>query len=139
MESRVKKLQQYLMNIIKDLDTNYKQINVDFLDKDEHNYSIDRIPTTATIENWIIGSSLCREVYDFRSRKHYSSEVINNIANIGFFETFEKVIKQKNDTKDLPDIAGIESIKCLNCGTFNNGTTNTAEFDIQIQIEYREE
>ena len=38
----------------------------------------------------------------------------------------------------LPDIVGIESIECLNCGTLINANTNSAEFDIQIQITYRE-
>ncbi len=136
---RISKLRTYLMGIIAELDENYKQINVDFLDSNADNYSLDKIPTTKTIENWIIGSTLCRDVYSFRSRKHYSAEVINNIENIGFFETFENIIKQKNEAGDLPDIAGIESIKCLNCGTFVNGETNTAEFDIQIEIDYREE
>lgn len=126
------------MDIIAELDENYKQINVDFLDSNADNYSLDKIPTTKTIENWIIGNTLCRDVYSFRSRKHYSAEVINNISNIGFFETFENIIKQKNEAKDLPDIEGIESIECLNCGTFVNGETNTAEFDIQIEIDYRE-
>ena len=46
---------------------------------------------------------------------------------------------KNNDNKILPDIKGIESISCLNCGTMNNANTNTAEFDIQIQITYREE
>lgn len=136
---RISKLRTYLMDIIAELDENYKQINVDFLDSNVDNYSLDKIPTTKTIENWIIGNTLCRDVYSFRSRKHYSAEVINNIENIGFFETFENIIKQKNEARDLPDIAGIESIKCLNCGTFASGETNTAEFDIQIEIDYREE
>jgi hypothetical protein len=38
----------------------------------------------------------------------------------------------------LPDIEGIESIECLNAGTMVSANTNTAEFDIQIQIIYRE-
>ena len=49
----------------------------------------------------------------------------------------QQTIKEKNDHNKLPDIDGIETISCLNCGTLNNANTNTAEFDIQIQIEYR--
>ena len=66
------------------------------------------------------------------------ADTMTNIENIGFYETFEKIIKQKNDSNDLPDIQGIQSITCLNCGTLNRANTNTAEFDIQIQIEYKE-
>ena len=41
-----------------------------------------------------------------------------------------------NENGVLPQIEGIESIQCLNCGTMNNAEKNTAEFDIQIQITY---
>ena len=134
---RVTKLREYLMNIISSLNEQYKQININFLSNEPDNYSLDKIPV-APLESWIIGNFFNRDVYSFRSRMNYSADTISNIENIGFYETFEKIIKQKNDANDLPDIEGIESISCLNCGTMNNANTNTAEFDIQIQIEYRE-
>ena len=65
--------------------------------------------------------------------------LINNLKNIGFFEEFEKIIRQNNEQGILPDIENIESIECLNCGTMNIANTNTAEFDIQLQITYRGE
>lgn len=135
---RITKLRAYLFDIIKTLNEQYEQINVNFLSNDINNYSLDKIPTNTEIEQWIIGNILHREVYSFRSRMNYSADVVSNIENIGFYETFEKIIKVKNESNILPDIEGIEAIKCLNCGTMNNATTNTAEFDIQIQIEYRE-
>ena len=135
---RVTKLRLYLMDIISSLKEQYEQLNVDFLSNEPDNYSLDKIPVDPVQEQWIIGNFLKRDVYSFRSRMNYSADVINNIENIGFYETFEKIIKQKDDANDLPDIEGIQSIKCLNCGTMNNAGTNTAEFDIQIQIEYRE-
>ena len=135
---RVTKLRDYLFNIIEELNSQYEQINVNFLSNDINNYSLDKIPIEIDNNGWIIGNILQREVYSFRSRMSYSSDVISNIENIGFYETFARIIKQNNDNNILPDINGIESIKCLNCGTMNNGNTNTAEFDIQIQIEYRE-
>ena len=78
------------------------------------------------------------DVYSFRSRKLYSQDTINNLKNIGFFEQFENKIKSNNEEGILPNIDGIESIECLNCGTMNNADGNTAEFDIQIQITYRD-
>ena len=136
-ELRITKLRLYLMNILKDLRENYKQLNVNFLDKDVNSFSLDKIPTASEVEKWIAGVSIYRDVYSFRSRMNYSADEISNIENIGFYETFEKIIIQKNKSKELPDIDGIQSISCLNCGTLNNANTNTAEFDIQIQIEYR--
>jgi hypothetical protein len=135
---RITKLRTYLMSVISELIEQYGEMNINFLSKEPNNYSLDKIPVNPTQEQWIIGNFLNRDVYSFRSRVNYSADTMTNIENIGFFETFEKLIKQKNDNNILPDIDGIQSISCLNCGSLNNANTNTAEFDIQIQIEYRE-
>ena len=135
---RVTKLRAYLMDIITELIGQYGEMNINFLSSEPNNYSLDKIPVNPTTEQWIIGNFLKRDVYSFRSRMNYSTDTMTNIENIGFYETFEKIIKQKNDNNDLPDIDGIQSITCLNCGTLNRANTNTAEFDIQIQIEYKE-
>lgn len=137
---RVTKLREYLFSIIDTLLTsNDYQINANMLSKDINNYSLDKIPTASTVENWVAGISLKRDVYSFRSRMSYSQDAIENLLNVGFFEIFEEIISDNNDHDTLPNIDGIQSIECLNCGTLNNASTNTAEFDIQIQITYMEE
>lgn len=135
---RVTKLRTYLMDIITELIGQYGEMNINFLSNEPNNYSLDKIPVVTEVQKWIIGDTLYRDVYSFRSRMNYSADTMTNIENIGFYETFEKIIKQKNDNNDLPEIDGIQSISCLNCGTLNRANTNTAEFDIQIQIEYKE-
>lgn len=135
---RVTKLRAYLMDIIEELIGQYGEMNINFLSNEPNNYSLDKIPVNSTVEQWITGTTIYRDVYSFRSRMNYSADTISNIENIGFYETFEKIIKQKDNTNILPDIDGIQSISCLNCGTMNNANTNTAEFDIQIQIVYKE-
>lgn len=137
---RINKLRTYLFTIINEIldDTDY-QINANMLSNDINNYSLDKIPIQQEVEKWITGDTIKRDVYSFRSRNNYSQDAINNLLNVGFFEIFEKLIYSNNNTKVLPDIEGIQSIKCLNCGSMNNATTNTAEFDIQIEITYKEE
>lgn len=134
---RISKLRSYLFTIIDTMtnDSNY-QINADMLG-DVGNYSLDKIPTASTVTRWITGDEIYRDVYSFRSRKGYSQDTINNLQNIGFFESFEGIIKSNNDKGVLPDIKGIESIKCLNCGTLNSVDGTEAIFDIQIEIIYR--
>jgi hypothetical protein len=119
-------------------DKNY-QINANMLSNDINNYSLDKIPTSSQVEKWVTGLEIHRDVFSFKSRNAYSQDVINNLSNIGFFEQFESIIKSNNKKGVLPEIKGIESIECLNCGTMLSSDTNTAEFDIQIQITYREE
>lgn len=135
---RITKLRDYLFNIIDTLmtDENY-QINTNMLSNDINNYSLDKIPTQTTVERWITGIEIHRDVFSFRSRMPYSQDVIINLNNIGFFEDFESIIKSNNENGILPEIEGIEKIECLNCGTMSSAETNTAEFDIQIQITYR--
>ena len=139
-QARISKLREYLFNIIDTLTTDKSyQINANMLSNDINNYSLDKIPTSSQVEKWITGLEIHRDVYSFRSRNAYSQDTINNLSNIGFFEKFESIIKSNNKKGVLPNIKGIESIECLNNATMVSATTNTAEFDIQIQITYREE
>ena len=136
---RISKLREYLFGVINTLTENRNyQINADMLSNDIDNYSLDKIPTASVVSRWISGVEIHRDVYSFRSRMSYSQDTIDNLSNIGFFEQFENAIKTNNYEGILPDIDNIESIECLNCGTLNNTDGTTAEFDIQIQIIYRD-
>lgn len=137
---RINKLRLYLFDILKEIiGEGHYQINADMLSADANNYSLDKIPLASKVETWINGTKTYRDVYSFRSRCMYSQDAINNLKNIGFFEIFENVIETNNRKKVLPDIQGIDSIECLNCGSMNDADTNTAEFEIQIQIKYIKE
>jgi len=136
-ELRVTKLRAYLISIIDTLLTDARYlINANMLSADPQNYSLDKIPTDFKVETWITGNEIHRDVYSFRSRNNYSQDTLNNLINIGFFEVFEQIIRYNNENDILPEINGIQEIKCLNCGSMNNATTNTAEFDIQIEVDY---
>ena len=141
MKTRVAKLGEYLETILETLNSKYKKINADFLGIEVNNYSLDKIPTASEVETWLTGTKICRDVYSFRSRNAYSSDRLNNLKNIGFFEEFQKVINSNNDNGILPKIDNIESIECLNQGTFNyaDKSMKTAVFDIQLQRIYRED
>ena len=139
--TRIAKLGKYLEPILEELNSKYRKINADFLGIDINNYSLDKIPTASEVETWLTGNKICRDVYSFRSRNAYSSDRLSNLKNIGFFETFQKIINSNNDEGVLPKIDNIESIECLNQGTFNyaDESMKTAVFDIQLQIVYRED
>ena len=133
---RISKLRNYLFDTINTLTTNRNyQINADFLG-DVDDFSLDKIPTESIVTKWIDATEVHKDIYSFRSRKSYSLDYINNLENIGFFEDFERSIKSNNDEGVLPDINGIQSIECLNCGTLNSVDGTEATFDIQIQITY---
>ena len=135
--SIIEEVRNYLIPIIKELNSNIKNLNVDMLSDDINSYSLNKMPSEPIVERWITGSTLHKEQYSLRSRNAYSQDTINNLENIGFFEDFQNKIEDNNEKGILPNIDGIESIECLNCGTMLNANTNDAVFDIQIQITYR--
>lgn len=137
-ELRISKLRDYLFTVVDSIKSETYQINANMLSNNPNNYSLDKIPMSSTVERWIDGTEICKDVYSFRSRCKYSQDTITNLINVGFFEKFEKLIKSNNKEGILPDIVGIQNIQCLNCGTMNSATTGTAEFDIQIQVTYKE-
>ena len=113
------------------------QININMLSNDINNYSLDKLPADSTVEKWIMGVEIHKDTFSFRGRLPYSQDVDINLTNIGFFEDFEYIVNSNNKKGILPEIEGIESIECLTPGTIASITSNTAEFDIPIQIKYR--
>ena len=134
-KTRISKTRDYLFNVISIL-RNINQINANYLSNEKDNYSLDKIPTEKKARPNILGGGEYRQVYSFRGRLPYGQTSKTNFEIMGFFEEFEDIIESNNNKGILPDINGIISIECLDCASVNNTQTNTAEFDIQIQITY---
>ena len=133
---RITKVRGYLFEVINIL-RSINQINANYLSNETDNYSLDKIPTERIVGRpYIIGGGRYRDVYSFRGRLPHGQDAETNLEIMGFYEDFERIIESNNNKGILPDIDGIESIECLNCATVNNAGTNSAEFDIQIQITY---
>ena len=137
---RIQKIIDYITDLIKELNSDYLQVNADWLGIEASNYSVDKVPVDSNMEKWIIPCFVKRDVYTLRTRENYSSDVINNLQNIGFFEKLERKINSNNSKGIRPKISGIESITCLTAGALNSvdPSLKTAEFSIQVQITYRE-
>lgn len=134
----VEKLKEYFLEHVQ-LASEFKNILVDFLGEEATTYVIEPIPEEEIVTPYTDGGSLCQFIFQFGSREFYDDGIAQNIENLDFYERFKEEIEQNNKNHILPDINGIQSIKCLNAGTLNYADTNTAEFSIQIQIEYRDD
>lgn len=133
---RAEKIQEYLIEV---LECVKKDLNINFLDTSKVGaFSIARLPVNPEIEKWIIPASVNQEVYNMESVKIYTQDQVQNLSNIGFFEKLERKIKENNTNKILPSFDGVESIRCLNCGSLQMTNTTTAVFSIQLEISYRE-
>ena len=82
-KTRVMNLREYLIEIIDDLSENKDyQINANMLSNNPNNYSLDKIPVASTIERWIMGIEVHKDVYSFRSRMDYSQNTMDNLIMV---------------------------------------------------------
>lgn len=136
---RIEALRKYMFELLDELLTDKKYVlKVDFLEKDINSYSLNRIPTEPIVEKWITGQTIKQDTYNFMAKKTYGADVNNSLQNIGFYEDFERKIEENNRNKVLPQIDGILSIECLNCGSISIVNTKECIFTIQIRIKYME-
>lgn len=137
--TRANKLMNYLYDIISGIINDDEfEVKADFLEADINSYSIDKIPTERIEERWLFGGKLCQDTYTFRSRFEYTSDVADQLDNVGFWEEFENKIDYNNKNRIFPNIDGIEKIECLDSGSVAYADGNTCEMNIQIKITYRE-
>lgn len=136
---RIEKVREYLIEILDSMlnDKDY-MFNIEFLDKEIDNYSLNRIPIDPILRRNIDGTCLKQEVYNFTSKKPYSADLDTNLNNIGFYEQFEDIVYSNNKKRILPKIDNIESIECLNCGSVSIADTQECILSIQIRITWME-
>lgn len=115
------------------------KINVDYLKDKPQNYSIDKTPSNPIYKDYRDGGCLKQINFDFTVQAPLSSQAIVNLANSKFCEDFMSWIEVNNRRGVLPNIKGIQWIKCTSPGYILGKTETTAIYIIQMQVVYREE
>ena len=115
---------------------NNKKVNIDFIKNNTNEYVIEPIPIEPIYRQYTDGRAIRQYVFQFSSLNYLTSEVVNNLLNSEFYESFSKVIEENNNKKILPEVDGIQSIECLNIGTIENEQENKAKYSIQMRILY---
>ena len=93
-----------IRNFIRDMScletfNNAIRVNVNYLEPNVDTYSIEEMPIEPILKKYIDGSSIRQYAFIFTSREPYSSDVIQNIDNSGFYEKFADEIETKNDNE----------------------------------------
>lgn len=88
------------------------KINVDYLKDKPQSYSIDKTPSNPIYKEYRDGGTLKQITFDFTVQAPLSSQTIVNLANSKFCDDFTNWIEQKNKENILPEIDGIQWIKC---------------------------
>lgn len=113
------------------------KVNVDYIKDKPQSYSIDETPSTTVLKEYRDGGTQNQILFDFSIQANFS--VIENIKNSKFCEDFTEWIKEQNKIGELPNIQGIDWIKCTGRGTILQTTETTAIYVIPMQVVYYED
>lgn len=114
------------------------KISVDYLDGDIDSYSIDKTPSNPIIKQYRDGGVIKQITFDFTVQAPISSNTIDNLVNSKFCEDFMKWIEKQNKQRILPNVPGIQSIKCTSPGYILQKTETQAVYIIQMNCQYYE-
>lgn len=110
------------------------KINLDYLSNKIESYSLDQTPSNPILQPFRDGGSRRQITFDFTVQAPFSA--LENIRNSKFCEDFTEWIEQQNELGNLPNIEGIDWIKCTSSGYILRTGENTAVYIIQMQAAY---
>lgn len=120
------------------------RLNIDYLPPDIKQcgveYSIDTTPTEEIVQRFIDGSSIRRYLFTFSTVNAYGPDVLQNMANSGFFEKLSDWMEKQTRAKTLPALpSGLRARKLIAMSTGyliqSSGAMN-AKYQIQCKLEY---
>lgn len=114
-------------------------ININFLDGEIENFSLEEIPSEPIVKKYLDGSTKRQFQFAFCSREPYGQEIIQNIDNSGFYEEFADEIESKNNQGILPigdsNIEPID-IKVTSSAYVVATEEDTAMYQINLNFKY---
>lgn len=121
------------------LETLRKEINVEYLEEDAKAYSIESEPINPVVKTYLDGSAVKQFAFVFSSREAYGREVVENLANCGFYEEFADWIEDCNRKGVYPDIGSNKEVTKMVATTTPyvfDTSVSTAKYQIQVNIRY---
>jgi len=136
----IKSLQEYIKKCpYLDTFNNAIRVNVNYLEPSADTYSIEEIPIEPIVKKYVNGDTIRQYDFIFTSREPYGADVMQNIDNSGFYESFASWIESNNDNEIFPILdKGLEprEIKVTSTGYAFGVTESTAEYQIQLKLKY---
>lgn len=119
------------------------RFGVDYLSESPTEYSIFAVPSTLSYHENILGErtldSIQSENFIFASKEHYSEDIMQNIANLGFYQDVLAWILEQNRAGNFPEWNNgrVRSIVPTITGAPVSMGSSVAKYQIQIKITYR--
>lgn len=115
---------------------------VDYLGNEPIEYSVEAVPAEPFYRRYTDGDGIRQFLFLFASREYYSADVTQCIENLGFYEGFERWIREQNENGILPDLGpGREpiAVQVLTGGYGLSQDESTARYQMQLRLLYKEE
>lgn len=119
-----------------------KKINIDFLPEKGVEYSIDTTPATEIVKWYTDGSSVRQYLFVVRSVEEYSSDVLQNLANSGFYESLAAWLESQTRAGNLPALPKgkkAQAIEAQSTGYLFTSGPDTGKYQIQCRLQYFQE
>lgn len=114
------------------------RIRFNRLGSNPQEFSIEETPEDIVVKRYI-GASVRQKTFYLTSRETFSQDQRTNIEKSDFYERFYAWIESQNKAKNLPILEGDNkalSITCLTSGYLYTATDDTAQYQIQLRLEY---
>jgi hypothetical protein len=105
-------------------------------------YAIFSVPGNKIIEEYLDGGSLREFPFAFQSQELTTDE-LERLDNLGFFEAFSDWLETQTNSDDMPDLGeGKTAIKIETTNwafLYKEGESNTGIYMIQCRLEYEQQ
>lgn len=116
-----------------------KKINVDYLGTDVGAYTIDVVPISPIVKQYTDGATLRQFAFVFGSKEYYSSDVLQNIENAGFYEKLQDWFEGQTMKEDFPNLGKgkqVTKIEVTSTGYLFDETEDKARYQCQCRLVY---
>ena len=115
------------------------RLNVDFLPPEASNYSVDVVPATPIIKQYLDGSSMRQFLFVFATRAYYGEHIRQQLDNLAFFEAFSEWVEDQNSKKIFPGLGPgrrPRKLEVTTSGYVFAVDTENARYQIQLKLTY---
>lgn len=119
-----------------------QRLNVNYLGAEPVEYAIIEAPTTPVLQSYLDGSSIRRRAVAITAVKDYSSDLLQQLAETGFWEAFAQWVETQNEAETLPDLGDDKTSLAVEVSATHyllQTTAQTARYQIQLLLTYEQE
>lgn len=119
-----------------------QRLNVNYLGAEPVEYAIIEAPTTPVLQSYLDGSTIRQRAVAITAVKDYSSDLLQQLAETGFWEAFAQWVETQNEAETLPDLGDGKTSLAVEVSATHyllQTTAQTARYQIQLLLTYEQE